>query len=47
VGAEGIGLIQMGSFGEMMDRFNRHHHLTKELIHDPSYANPSPVDNHF
>jgi hypothetical protein len=31
----------MGSFGEMMDRFNRHHHLTKELIHDPSYANPA------
>jgi hypothetical protein len=37
----------MGAFGEMMDLINGHHSHAKEPVHDPSYANPGPVDNHF
>jgi hypothetical protein len=47
----GVYMNQVDSEGHLWcndgPKSTDHHTLSKEPVHDPSYANPSPVDNHF
>jgi hypothetical protein len=43
--SERLGLLARGTFGEMVEIPNLHHSAHKEPLHDPYYANQSPVDN--
>jgi hypothetical protein len=42
---ERMGLIARGTFGAMVEMFNRHYATLREPLRDPSYANQGPVDN--